>query len=134
MTQNREDATLPGAQRCVREAGESGDLVERRIAWLVWGLPKAILVLGAFWSEARVWLWTPALLVAGTACLMNAARCGRLHCYFTGPLYLLAALATVLSGLHIVPLHWGWILGAVVGGMALAYVLEVPLGKYVKRA
>ncbi len=93
-----------------------------------------MLVVGAFWSETRVWLWTPALLVAGTACLMNAARCGRLHCYFTGPLYLLAALATVLSGLRIVPLHWGWILAAVASGTALAYGLEVPLGKYVKRA
>jgi hypothetical protein len=31
-------------------------------------------------------------------------------------------------------LHWGWILGAVVSGTALAYMLEVPLGKYVKRA
>ncbi len=92
-----------------------------------------MLVVGVFWSEARVWLWTPALLVAGTACLVNAARCGRLHCYFTGPLLLLAALATILSNLHILPLHWGWILDSVVSGVALAYVLEVPLGKYIKR-
>lgn len=132
--QNRECATLPSPQCCVREGGESRDLVERRIAWLIWGLPKALLIVGVFWSEARVWLWTPALLVAGTSCLVNAARCGRLHCYFTGPLFLLAALATILSSLHILPLHWGWILASVVSGVPLAYVLEVPLGKYVKRA
>ncbi len=132
--QNRECATLPRAECCLREGRERNDLVERRIAWLVWGLPKSMLVVGVFWSEARVWLWTPALLVAGIACLVNAVRCGRLHCYFTGPLYLLAALATVLSSLHIVPLHWAWILAAIVSGMVLAYMLEGAQGKYVRKA
>lgn len=91
-------------------------------------------MVGIFWSQARVWLWVPALLVGGTACLVNAARCGRLHCYFTGPLYLLAALATVLYGFHVLPFHWCWILAAVVSGIALAYLLEGVRGKYLKRA
>lgn len=28
----------------------------------------------------------------GLACLANAARCRRMHCYFTGPYFLLLAL------------------------------------------
>lgn len=130
MTQNR------GSSRscCVRRDVGSNDLVKRKIAWFLWGVPKGMLVVGILWSQARVWLWVPALLVAGTACVVNAARCGRLHCYFTGPLYLLAALATVLSSLRVIPLHWGWILAAVVTGMVVAYALEGIRGSYVRRA
>lgn len=47
-------------------------------------------------------MWTPALLTAAAACVVNAARCGRLHCYFTGPLFLFAAAGTFLRGLEIV--------------------------------
>ena len=64
----------------------NNDLVGTRVAWVVWYLPSLLLVAGMFWSNGRLWLWTPALLVAGMACVVNAARCGRLHCYFTGPL------------------------------------------------
>ena len=107
------------------------DLSGKKIAWLIWGLPMALLLIGVFWSRTRVWLWAPALVVAGVACLVNANRCGRLHCYFTGPLYLLAALATVLVGLEWVALRWSWIAIGLVGGTALAIIPEWVRGKYV---
>jgi len=31
----------------------------------------------------------------GGACLVNAVRCGRLHCYVTGPFFLLGAIGLV---------------------------------------
>ena len=65
---------------------------------------------------------------------MNAARCGRVHCYITGPLYLLAAVATLLAGMEFVPLRSSWIGGAVIGGTILAYVPEWVRGKYLARA
>ena len=133
VTQDRESPGSPEQQCCFRREVGSNDFVERKIAWFLWGIPKGMLVVGVFWSQARLWLWVPALLVGGTACLVNAARCGRLHCYFTGPLYLLAALATVLSSLRIVPLRWGWILAAVVTGIVFAYTLEGIRGKYIGR-
>ena len=37
------------------------------------------------------------LCLKGEGCLANATRCGRVHCYFTGPLYILAALYAALS-------------------------------------
>jgi len=89
----------------VSESCANDDLAGKKIAWLIWGLPSALLVIGIFWSQVRAWLWTPALVVAGVACLVNANRCGRLH-YITGPLYLLAALATVLVGLEWVAVRW----------------------------
>jgi hypothetical protein len=80
----------------------------------------------------RTALWTPAFLVAGVACVANARRCGRLHCYFTGPLYLVAAVATLLVGVGWVPLGWSWIAAAAIGGTVLAYVPEWVRGRYVR--
>jgi hypothetical protein len=62
------------------------------------------------------------------------AHCGRVHCYITGPLYLLAAVATVLAGTDLVPLRSSWIGGTVLAGTILAYVPEWVRGKHVARA
>ena len=111
------------------------DFTRRRIAWLLWGVPAAALILGSLVAPGpRMLLWTPAFVLAGVACVVNAAQCGRLHCYITGPLYLLAAVATVLAGTDLVALRWSWIGGAVVGGTILAYVPECVRGKHVARA
>jgi hypothetical protein len=104
--------------------------VGSRTGWLVWGLPAVLLVAGGFWDAARAWLWTPALVVAGLACLANAARCGRLHCFFTGPLYLLAAVASLMKGSGLLALGWNWIGTAIVAGTLLAFVPEWVKGKY----
>src|SRR3989442_15948432 len=41
-------------------------------------------------------IWTLAFTVMGIACVVNAVRCGRVHCYFTGPFLLLLAAASLL--------------------------------------
>ncbi len=72
---------------------------------LVWRAPLLLLVIGAFTgSAARTALWTTALTVMGCACVVNAARCGRRHCYFTGPVFLLGALASLTYGVGVLPL------------------------------
>lgn len=47
--------------------------------------------------EVAALVWPVAFLVMGVACVANARSCGRVHCFCTGPLFLLASL---LSGLH----------------------------------
>ena len=112
-------------------ACRKGDLVESRLAWLVWFLPSALVLAGVFWGSARAFLWIPSLVVMGGACLANAARCRRLHCHLTGPLFLLGAGATLLDALGVVRIDWPWILGALVAGTLLAFALEWARGKYV---
>jgi hypothetical protein len=128
----------PGAQiaaalrACVREPEPHDDLLKRNSRWLLWRVPLVALILGGFVEGVtRMFLWAPALLVAGTACVVNARRCGRLHCYVTGPLYLVAAVASVLAGTQLVTVPWSWIAVWVVGGTILAYVPEWLRGKYV---
>jgi len=58
-------------------------------------------------------------------------RCHRLHCYITGPLFLLGAFATVLSGLEVLHIEASSILAVVVTGTAAAYGLEHVRGRYV---
>lgn len=67
----------------------------------------------------------------GTACIANAARCGRLHCTITGPLFLFASAATVLGELGIIRAPAPGILAALVLGTALGYGLEWVRGKYI---
>ena len=110
------------------------DFTRRSTSWLLWGVPAAVVILGSLVAPVpRMLLWTPAFLIGGVGCVMNAARCGRVHCYITGPLYLLAAVATVLAGTDLVPLRSSWIGGAVIGGTILAFVPEWVRGKYLAR-
>ena len=114
------------SQACARN-----DLLGRNVSWLLWRVPLLVFVVGLFLETVpRTLLWTPAFLVAGTACLVNASRCGRIHCYVTGPLYLLAATATVLRGLGMLAMPWAVIAFGVPAGTVAAYAVERALGKY----
>lgn len=113
------------------ESYPRNDWVHQRIAWVVWGIPIGLFVIGAFLGPlARTLVWAPALLVAGGACVVNAHRCHRVHCYLTGPVFLIAALITVLRGFDVVALLWTAIGAAVVAGTVLAHIPEWVGGKY----
>ncbi len=98
-----------------------------------WGLPTiAMIAAGGFESEAVV--WPVALAWMGAACLANARRCGRVHCFFTGPFLLAMAALALAVGLDVVSLGargWAWIGGATLAGAALLYlVTERVWGRY----
>jgi hypothetical protein len=103
-----------------------------------WGIPTAALVAGIFVAApAKTIIWSIALIWMGTACIVNALRCGRIHCYLTGPFFLLMAVTTLLHGFEILwlgPNGWLW-LGLTlvfVGGGLLWYLPERVLGKYAR--
>ncbi len=64
----------------------------------------------------------------------RAGRCGRLHCYITGPFFLLAAVYVVLAEFHKVPLQPGRFVLVVFVVSAAACLTEFPLGRYTKEA
>lgn len=102
---------------------------------LAWGLPSLAILAGAFLAApGRAAIWSAALLWMGGACLVNARRCGRVHCRYTGPYYLLLIAPTALAGAGVLPLTaagW-WLLGGaiLVGGKAIWWLSEARLGRY----
>ena len=110
------------------------DWAARNVSWMVgWGLPAIALAVGAF-TDTEMWIWAPMLTWMGVACLLNARRCGRMHCHFTGPFFLVMALASLLFGLGVLPLGaegWAWLGGAVVvGWLSLRTTPERLWGRY----
>lgn len=114
------------------------DCVHQRLpALLVWKLPAAAPVassLAPLPDVARGGVWALALGTMGLACLRNALRCRRMHCYFTAPLFLGLAFLSLLHGTDTVglgPSGWAWIGGtALVGGVGLSMVPERLWGRY----
>ena len=95
------------------------------------------MVASGFEPVSRGWrtaVWTASLAVMGGACIANASRCGRIHCYFTGPFFLSAALAVFLYGIGVIPLGamgWNWIgMAVLIGAIVLGCLPELLFGKY----
>ncbi len=115
------------------------DLVARPLSFLwAWGLPTAILI-GASMSEdevppiAHVAAISGAFLWMGIACLINARRCRRLHCFISGPVFLLGALAVVLIGTGVIaagPATAEHIVWVTLGLVMLSFVPEAVRGRY----
>ena len=117
---------------------ESRDILSSRwrVFVLYWLPVIAIVAVGPL-PISNAWravVWTVALAIMGTACTVNAFRCGRVHCYLTGPFFLLMALVALSYGLGILHLGGnGWnLLGLIslVGTIALWCLPEMFLGRY----
>ncbi|AGN82239.1 TPA: hypothetical protein VDV13_003519 [Pseudomonas aeruginosa] len=84
-------------------ASDLGSRDSLRKTWQVislWGLPAVVATIALVLADRRPALFlaaSAALLVMGGACLVNAARCRRLHCYITGPYFLMLALGALLA-------------------------------------
>lgn len=112
------------------------DLVsDRRTQMLLWRLPMVAIIASFFASNStlKATIWTAAFTQMGVACLANASRCGRRHCYFTGPLFLLGAVASLLRGFGAIRLSWASIgLIMLVGWAILGRLPEMLWGKYAR--
>ncbi len=104
---------------------------------VAWGLPIAVMVGAIFLdSPPKTLVWIAALVWMGTACLANARRCGRTHCYFTGPFFLVMTVPVLLHGFEIVwfgPEGWKWLgITIGVGSGGLWCLTEKAWGKFRK--
>ena len=119
---------------------ESRDILSSRWrVFLLYWLPAIAIVVAGAPAISNGWrtvVWVVALAIMGAACIVNALRCGRVHCYITGPFFLLMALAALLYGFGILHLGGnGWNplgLIALIGTIALWWLPEMFLGRYRK--
>ena len=69
-----------------------------------------------------------------TACILNARRCGRTHCRYTGPYYLAMIVPTFVLGSGIVSVGiYGWLVLAgiiLLGSKLIRWSTERAWGKF----
>lgn len=106
----------------------------------VWATP-AILAAAISVAPGPPWVsaaaWSIAFSWMGGACLINARRCGRLHCYFAGPIFLASAALAGLIALHVVVVGARMLVNIVSATLVLScltYLLERVWGKYLSSA
>jgi hypothetical protein len=106
-----------------------------RTSLLAWWIPQAAVLIGLLVPvPVRAVLWTVALAWMGTACLLNARRCGRTHCRYTGPFYLAMIVPVLALASDVVPAgSHGWLALAVLilaGGKIIWWITEWAWGKF----
>lgn len=108
-----------------------------RLIW--WIIPALVIVIASLFRLSiahMAFICAGAFAWAGAGCVRNAWRCGRLHCFFSGPALWLGALGAVLTGIRV--LSGAHDLNYVVDGTAafvlLSFIPEVLWGKYVRPA
>lgn len=81
------------------------------------------------------WLWVAFFVIAGTLCSSAyVRRCSHVHCYITGPLFLLSAFYLSAVELSALPFMGNtWFNAVVLGTTALAFLAEMIVGKQVNR-
>lgn len=118
------------------ESAKARDWVRQPLEIIFWWvIPLALGMSTNFWHQplARTGLvWALALAWMGTGCILNALRCRRRHCFISGPVLLLGAIATGLVPLGV--LSSGSALGDAVNGTlavaALSFLSEWIWGSY----
>jgi hypothetical protein len=102
---------------------------------LAWWMPHAAMLAALFLPmPIRAAVWTIALVWMGTACLLNARRCHRTHCRYTGPYYLAMTAPVLALGYDIGSAGiYGWIaLGVLIvaGSKLIWWATERARGKF----
>jgi hypothetical protein len=118
---------------CDVDPKNARDLTASPTAWLLWYAPIAVIIAGSFWTGGRNWLWAGGFAVMGIGCVVNASRCQRLHCYFTGPLFLAAGGYAMAAQFRLVPLHTSLFLLIVLALACAFQCAEKSFGRYWKR-
>ena len=87
-------------------SGKSRDWLRQPIGIIFWWvLPLALGMSTNFWHlplAQTALIWAVALAWMGTGCTLNALRCGRRHCFISGPILWLGAITTGLVALGLI--------------------------------
>jgi hypothetical protein len=100
---------------------------------LAWWMPKAAILAGLFVPLSfRTVIWIIALIWMGTACILNARRCNRTHCRYTGPYYLIMIAPVLLLGIVSAEIYeWMFLAVLILGGSWLLWwATERVWGKF----
>jgi hypothetical protein len=110
-------------------------LASKRANTLAWWLPLAAIVVALLApAPIRGAVWIAALIWMGIACLLNARRCGRTHCRYTGPYFIAMSLPVLLMATGVLPaglVAWAILGLTILAGTALIWWgSETALGRF----
>jgi len=105
-----------------------------------WGIPIVILISvnflqGTIPISALVVITSAAFTWMGLGCVLNARRCKRRHCYYSGPVFLLGAVGVLLVGFQVIDFGQDgliYVVSITAGLAILSYATELIQGKYVQ--
>jgi hypothetical protein len=101
-----------------------------------WCLPLGIGFAANYFASsprAAALVWMIAFVWMGTGCLLNARRCHRLHCYISGPAFIIGAAALALFAVGVAQLgrhSLNNIVGVTLAVALLSFVPEMFWRKY----
>ncbi len=104
-----------------------------------WGLPILLLISTNFMGDflplrAIVVILAGSFFWMGFACVLNANRCRRRHCFYSGPIFFVGAIAVLLVGFGVISIGRDGLIVIVFATLGLAlltYLTEPIFGKYV---
>jgi len=102
-------------------------------AVLWWCLPLGLGVSTNFLAvppRTAALVWTALLAWMGTGCVLNALRCYRLHCYISGPIFLLGGVATALFAAGLMHGRLNNIISAALVLALFSFVPEIVWTRY----
>lgn len=119
---------------------QDSDLSSRPVPFVIgWGLPIVVASSTNFVAmpvAVLTLIWTGAFAWMGLGCVINAQRCHRRHCYYSGPILLVGAVAVALVGFRVVSLApdgFMFVVWATFALVGLTFVPELIWGKYVSK-
>jgi hypothetical protein len=98
------------------------------VSLIAWG---ALSLVGIYWHPLRASSAAGCLVAMAIGCFANWLRNRSYHCIVTGPLFLLAGVALLLSDERLIHLDAQSVWSLVLVGVVIAFLLE---WRYAKRA
>jgi hypothetical protein len=133
QTDRKTEMLMSGNRSIFSMSGDWARSLPGLVVW--WVLPIVVGNVGEHLlaQAGTALVWAVALSVMGLGCALNAHRCHRRHCYYSGPIFFAGALVVALQGLGVVPLAesgLGVTLWATFGLVLLSFVPEAIWGRY----
>ena len=98
------------------------------VSLMAWGV---LSLIGIYWRPLHAPSESACLFAMAIGCLANWLMNRSVHCVVTGPLFLIAGVVFLFSGVGVIHVNTSWVWSFVLIGIGIAFLLE---WRYAKRS